>query len=274
MALRWEVQRGAADTGEPAKAYMDSGGNGMKSSAARNDEVDVSKSIAVGGAMAKRDAAKRIANGCRHVHSSPLGTRDPAVLHTEQAIANGEVPSYPWEVSKVSTFTLMSSDDRHELIEAILGRFGHSWKREMRERVKSIVEELVTNAIYHSYREPDGSRRFPRTKTARLSPKEAIDVMVGAGEGGVYLAIRDKAGTFHFDAVSSAFHRCYGSPAEQIESKESGAGLGLYFVFEAATHLKVVNDSGKTAEVSCWVADKKHFDASVFSFNFFERRSR
>lgn len=243
----------------------------MKSSAARHDEVG-SASIAVGG-MAKRDAAKRVAEGCRHVHSAPLGPRDPAVQQTEQAIASGQVPRYAWEVSKTATFTLTSSDERHELIEAILGRFGNGWKREMRERVKSIVEELVTNAIYHSYREADGTRRFPRRKTARLAPKEAVDVVVGTGEGGVYLAIRDKAGNFHFDAVSSAFHRCYGSPAEQIESKESGAGLGLYFVFEAATHLKVVNEPGKTAEVACWIADKKHFDASVFSFNFFERRS-
>jgi len=252
---------------------MDAGGNGgMKSSAARLDDVAGSNSITVGG-LAKRDAAKRVAEGCRHVHSSPLGARDPVAVSTEQAIANGEVARYPWELAKSVTFTLTSSDERHELIEAILGRFGRSWKREMRERVRSIIEELVTNAIYHSYRDAEGARRFPRKKTARLAPKEAVEVIVGTGEGGVYLSVRDKAGNFAFDAVSSAFHRCYGSPAEQIETKESGAGLGLYFIFEAATHLKVVNEPGKSAEVACWIADKKNFDAAVFSFNFFERRS-
>lgn len=252
---------------------MDSGDGGMKSSAQRFDEVGANTAVAV-DRMAKRDAAKRIAEGCRHVHSSPLGRRDPGVASTEQALATGDVARYPWELAKSSTFSLTSSDERHELIEAILGRFGHGWKREMRERVKSIIEELVTNAIYHSYRQADGTRRFPRKKTARLAPQEAVEVVVASGEGGVYLSIRDRAGNFNFDAVSSAFHRCYGSPAEQqIETKESGAGLGLYFVFEAATHLKVVNEPGKTAEVSCWIADKKNFDAGVFSFNFFERRS-
>src|SRR6476659_9721239 len=76
---------------------MDSGGK-MKSSAARHDEVGNGNSIAVGG-MAKRDAAKRVAEGYRHVHSSPLGPRDPAVQQTEQAIANGEVPRYAWELA-------------------------------------------------------------------------------------------------------------------------------------------------------------------------------
>ena len=72
--------------------------------------------------------------------------------------------------------------------------------------------------------------------------------------------------------VAGAFKRCYGAASHQIESKESGAGLGLYMVFESATHMKVVVFPGKTTIVSCWLSDKPVDGSDYFSFNFFERR--
>jgi len=69
--------------------------------------------------------------------------------------------------------------------------------------------------------------------------------------------------------ISQAFSRCYGDHSTQIEDKEGGAGLGVYMVFEAVTHLKVSVTPGVSTEFSCWISDKKHFDPEYFSFNFF-----
>ncbi len=97
----------------------------------------------------------------------------------------------------------------------------------------------------------------------------------GWENNGLYLAIHDKGGTLSFQHVQDAFNRCYlGDQKDKIENKEGGAGLGLYMVFEAVTHLKVNITPGVSTVVSCWLQEKPRHVEESFSFNFFSRKEQ
>jgi anti-sigma regulatory factor (Ser/Thr protein kinase) len=224
------------------------------------------------GHFSKKDAATRVADGCRHVHSSALGTKDPAYALTLQSLADNKDTTYPWELTRESNvLTIGTSNARHELIQRIVADTGVSTKRHLNEKLTSVLEELVTNSIFHAYRNHQGGEKYQRTKSATLSTSEMISVRYKANENGIYLSVTDQGGTLSFADVASSFRRCYGSDA-QIQTKEGGAGLGMYMIFEYASHLKIISAPGKMCQVSCWLADKKAYDPHAFSFNFFQRR--
>jgi len=70
-------------------------------------------------------------------------------------------------------------------------------------------------------------------------------------------------------------NRCYEKGDAQIEQKDSGAGLGTYFILEAVTHMKIVVDPNKSTTVTCWISDRPTTqNADSFSFNYFEMRKQ
>ena len=74
-----------------------------------------------------------------------------------------------------------------------------------------------------------------------------------------------------FDKIQNNFKRCYESEGiSQLEAKDGGAGLGLYVVFELATHIKVISHSDFGTLTQCWFANPSQFDPDYFSFNYFK----
>jgi hypothetical protein len=74
-----------------------------------------------------------------------------------------------------------------------------------------------------------------------------------------------------FSQIQANFERCYQrKDNSQIHSKQGGAGLGLYVVFELATHIKVTSTSGFGTRIDCWFATASTFDPGYFSFNYFK----
>lgn len=225
------------------------------------------------GLFSKKEAAGIIGKGTRHLHSSTLGSSDPCARVTQQNLDLGKQLAYPWEkFAEAARLHLGSSADRYEMIETIIQRTGVTSKRDLKEKVQSVLEELFTNAIYHGYRNEDGSPRFPRRLSAKLDEKEHVEVRYLAGAEGIYLAVTDQAGSLSFENLSRSIARCYQSSTEQIETKEGGAGLGTYMIFEATTHLKIAAFPGRQCTISCWLAEKSFFDPDSFSFNFYQGR--
>jgi len=224
--------------------------------------------------LKKRDAALLVANGNHHIHSSPHGTKDLCYLTTREILSSGQQrrTQYPWELVGDSTQTfLRSSQDRHQIINKILEHTRAESKRHLRDAVTSILEELLTNAIYHPYQQGAELPKYQRKQRVTLSKEEMIRVTYGGNSSGVYLDVSDQGGALKFEDIARCFKRCYEAGANQIETKESGAGLGLYFVFDSSTHMKVEVKSNRTS-ISCWISDKRNFDPLVFSFNYFDWR--
>ncbi len=226
----------------------------------------------ISGVFSKKSAVDAIGNGCRHLHSSTLAERDPATKSTQEALSNSTVPTYPWESgNKIEELRLASSVDRQSLIHQVITRAGIEKKRYLREKAESVLEELLTNALFHAYRNPDGKEKYSRRSQVTLKSSEVITLRFQLSANGLFLSVEDLAGSLDFNEVAQALSRCYG-PGAQIENKEGGAGLGTYMVFDAVTHLKIVTSKGKKTTVSCWIADQKSHKQELFSFNFFERR--
>lgn len=223
------------------------------------------------GVLSKAEAVLLIEKGCRYVFSTELGKLDPVVKMTHAHLLQDKVPTFPWEHNQTGELTLSGSRERQALIEEVIGRCKIEKKRFLREKVQSVLEELMTNSLFHAYRNADGREKYGRRQEVVLHDRELVQVKYGVSPQGLFLSVQDQAGTLKFEEMARALARCY-SGHSQIESKEGGAGLGTYMVFDAVTHLKIVSAPGKGTEISCWIADQRSFDNQHFSFSFFERR--
>lgn len=226
--------------------------------------------------LTKKEGAERIAGGVRHLHSSEKGKGTADTKATQEALKDGSVPTYEWERTKTKEFRIASSAERYDLIARLVGDAKLRTKRVLRERLEIVLEELLTNSLYHAYRSDAGQEKYARKEAVRLiAPRETLTVRYGADDTGIFLLVQDCGGSLHFKDIAAALARCYSGPkGDQIEMKDSGAGLGLYMVYDSATHLKVVCQPGVSTTISVWISDKKTYDPDTFSFNYFGGKPR
>jgi anti-sigma regulatory factor (Ser/Thr protein kinase) len=227
------------------------------------------------GLYSKKEGASFISAGTSNLHSSSLGTKDSFARQTIEAIDHETIPKYAWELEKDSLETIITaSADRHQKILEAAEQCGVANRRGMQEKFTSILEELVSNAIFHAYLGNDLEPKYKRRSQVILDPKEHIKIQYQGTGSGVFLQVTDQGGTLKLEDLSAAFKRCYGPKKQQIDSKEGGAGLGFYMIFEYATHFKIVTHLGQKTIISCWLTDHKSFDPDYFSFNFFQRTGK
>ena len=225
------------------------------------------------GIFTKAEAAKKVAEGIRHVHCSELGIRDPIYVATLSAAEKEMPPRYLWEPSlKTTEVAVTQSADRHEIFDQLISKSAVEVKRQLREKVGMVLEELISNAIFHAFHF-DGKEKYSRTADVSLKSNEAVKVRFAATEDGCFLEVSDTGGTLGFESVAESLKRCYQSDA-QIQAKESGAGLGIYMVFETVSHLKIVNEPNKKTVISCWIADRRSENPKNFSFNYFGSKGK
>lgn len=238
------------------------------SNTARKLESGPATSVVL-GKYTKRQAAARVAEGVRHIHCSELGSKDPSYVETLSAVSSGKKAHYLWEPkNKVKEIAVEGSTKRQELVSKILKPSGEEIKRHFRERIELVLEELLTNALFHAFKAGQ-KEKYSRKKDVKLLNSEAIKVRFAASDEGCFVEVSDNGGTLTFENVAESLRRCYQSEV-QIQNKESGAGLGLYMIFETATHIKITNIPGKRTIISCWIADSRSDETVNFSFNYFE----
>ncbi len=143
------------------------------------------------------------------------------------------------------------------------------------ELVETVVDELVTNAIYNAPRLPGGAAKY-----ARLSRREPValnDEEVGHLEfacDGDYIAISqvDPFGALTRDTVVSYLNRCLVKGPEQLSDASGGAGIGLFRVFQSLSKFIINIDPGKRTEVICLLdlrLTMKRFRQAAKSFHIF-----
>ncbi len=226
------------------------------------------------GLFSRKHGAQFISSGIAHVHSTLFGSRDVCVQETKQALNTDKIPVYSWErQEKLDSLVVEDSHLRIKAIEKIVEQSALQGKKRLTDRVKIVLEELVTNGFYHAYLNDRGLSKYHRTDHVQLTTNEKIHIEYAISNDGILICVKDQGGTLTFSEIASALTRCYEKGETQIEQKDSGAGLGTYFILEAVSHLKVVVDPGVSTTVSCWISDRptsQHSD--TFSFNYFEKR--
>jgi anti-sigma regulatory factor (Ser/Thr protein kinase) len=222
------------------------------------------------GLFSKQEGAEAIISNFRHVHSSLLGKSDPCWKMTESKLKDA-VGLYPWEISQLNEFTLTQSKKRSECVELIASTTQFGSKSQNRERLTLVMEELLSNAFYHAYKIQANHDKYERLSPVTLASGEEIRVSFGENSNGLHLAVEDQGGTLSFEDFKNCFSRCFHRTKTDItfDKKHSGAGLGLYLIYEVTTHLNIFVEQGKKTRFSLWLSNTNQFDPDSFSFNFF-----
>lgn len=143
------------------------------------------------------------------------------------------------------------------------------------EMIETIVDEVVTNAIYNAPRDENGVAKY-----AKLSRRETVvldDHEVGELQfacDGDYIAISqiDPFGSLTQDTVVTYLNRCLVKGPEQFSEASGGAGIGLFRVFQSLSKFVVNIDPGNKTEVIALIdlrLSMKRFRQAAKSFHIF-----
>ena len=143
------------------------------------------------------------------------------------------------------------------------------------ELVETVVDELVTNAIFHAPRGPDGEAKYGRR--SRREPVVLADDEVGRLEfacDGDYIAIAqvDPFGALTQETVVSYLNRCLVHGPGPLPESAGGAGIGLFRVFQSLSKFIINIDPGRRTEVICLLdlrMTMKRFRQAAKSFHIF-----
>lgn len=143
------------------------------------------------------------------------------------------------------------------------------------EMIETVVDELVTNAIYNAPRTPEGQAKY-----ARLSRR--APVVLGEHEAGElefacdgdYIAIAqiDPFGSLTQETVVSYLNRCLVRGPNQISEASGGAGIGLYRIFQSLSKFIINIDPGRKTEVIALIdlrLSMRQFKLAPKSFHIF-----
>ncbi len=153
---------------------------------------------------------------------------------------------------EVATFEVRGAADRDAVVEC-LGEHVE-WLgagREARGAVASVVDELVTNAVYNAPRDGDGRPCYAaldRRDKVELAPHEYVTVRWGSDGEVLVVSVSDRFGALEEARVRARLGACLGG-GDAIEHKAGGAGLGLFTVLSRSTQLVINVDRGLRTEI-------------------------
>lgn len=123
--------------------------------------------------------------------------------------------------------------------------------RAARGAVATIVDELVTNAVYDAPRDDAGRPRYAacdRRDKIVLDPWEFVTVRWGSDGESLAISVTDWFGALRPEHVRSGLRRCL-LAGDPIEQKAGGAGLGLHTALAYSTQLVINVDRGLRTEI-------------------------
>ncbi len=154
--------------------------------------------------------------------------------------------------AKIHEVLVASSDDKAAVlgrIEAFMDALGV--RSRVLGRLTTIADELFTNAVYDAPVGPDGPRyrHWARTRRVDLSPGERPTIRFGS-DGRVFgISATDPFGNLGSSDLRHYIAKGLRRGADQIDQKEGGAGLGLFFLYEAANSFCVNREAGRRSEL-------------------------
>lgn len=124
----------------------------------------------------------------------------------------------------------------------------------VRAAIGQACEELLMNALYDAPVDGEGQLIFAevgtRERLERLSPRP-VSIRYAQTPAGFAVSVRDRFGRLDKATVLRYLNKCLHSGDGQIDRKTYGAGLGLYLVVNAASHVVINVAPGMATEVVC-----------------------
>jgi hypothetical protein len=216
----------------------------------------------------------------RHVIAR-ANTHDLAVVL--RALATHTVPAPDAWLAKIKTqvrVTLDGSRDKHYAVERtrlfvedldIAERFVAN--------ACHIVEELITNAVFNAPVHDDtGEHLYARRKRSDdvvLPDGKQVELLLRTDGERIAITVTDPWGTLAAAGVFAYLAKGFRGGPDQVDAKAGGAGLGLYQVFDAASHLVVVIEPRVRSEVTALIeagGTYREFALESKSLNVFVRK--
>jgi hypothetical protein len=139
----------------------------------------------------------------------------------------------------------------------------------------TVADEFVTNAVYNAPVDGNGKRRFAdkaRTEEVGLAAHEAVEIKFCCDGRRLGISASDPFGTLTIETVLGYLAKCLRQGDDQIDAKQGGAGLGLYYIFDALSHFIINLAPGERTEMIGIIDMKgsyRDFAVRSKSFNIF-----
>jgi len=151
------------------------------------------------------------------------------------------------------TYEVRSSRDKVHLLDALSAyATGLDINRRLLAVAQGVADELIMNAVYNAPQRRDGSRPYAqrqRTEPVDLGADEYCYFTFACDGRQLVIAMRDRFGSLASETVREYLHRCFAMGADQIEAKQGGAGIGLYFIVESLNKIIINISPGRGTEI-------------------------
>jgi CRP-like cAMP-binding protein len=148
-------------------------------------------------------------------------------------------------------------------------------RRANRDRIKTVLEEMLMNAIYDAPTGPDGQsiyNHLPRTTELSLKPEQQGILRFATDGMLIAISVQDPFGGLKAGTILRYLEANYAGSAGDLNAKENkgGAGRGLHQIVENADLVVFNVDPGKKTEVialfNVEVKEKAHQNSSFHLF--------
>jgi len=174
-----------------------------------------------------------------------------------------DIRRFAAEQSVIKRFTVTTLPEKHQVAEdavALVQPYAAA-RRHLRD-IRLIVNELINNAIFHSFLSPSGAAKYSARRFQTLEVGESVVVEVAVADEAVVVAVEDNCGTLSPHEVLKYMQR-----QTTGEGLYDSHGRGFYLMTNLTDHLSVCLEPGKRTRIVAL----NHAGAStpVGSLNFF-----
>jgi hypothetical protein len=182
---------------------------------------------------------------------------------------------FSWGVDSVTT-TIQSSEGKGPLLKE-MERYAEALgvNSRLAGQFCTVADELITNALYNAPRDGNGQSRYAhlsRSQPVRLEQTEQIEIRYCCDGRLLGISASDPFGSLAEDRLLAYLGKCLRKGEDQVDDKPGGAGLGLYYIFEAVSHLVVNIAPGRRTEIIGLIdvqGTYRDFSGADKSFNIF-----
>ena len=157
---------------------------------------------------------------------------------------------FPWGVTSFS-MVVKNHEEKHKAIEILMQYANLAGVRGgVRDRIQLVCDELMMNALYHAPTDKDGKELYAGKSLKELAQLDMVNpIEVRYACSGRYfgVSVRDGGGSLSRDRALEYMRKAQASAA--IETKTSGAGLGLVSVLKSVSKLVFNLEPGTSTEV-------------------------
>jgi hypothetical protein len=176
--------------------------------------------------------------------------------------------------SDAATMSLTSSSGKHEVLREVEQFFGARpvLSAVRRLQLVQIAEELVTNALFNAPVDAAGAHPFRdrhRRQATVLEAGRAVDVALWADDTRFGIAVTDPFGSLTAECFADSLSRGFRRGDDQIRTTGGGAGIGLFTVYRASSHLTIAVVPGSRTQILALVDLPNRRFAAVRGLNAF-----